>query len=240
MRIARANLLTAAVLALVVAGLIAWLIDHRAAAMRADAEQRILLVEINDSTLQELGRWPFDRAVHAKVIERLRSAGASVVIYNIIFWPVGVSDESLRQVLSSKGSPVIFLNDNDRFQPFLLLPSVYFGHPYADPGTEEVSRIALRNGKGKWPHAIALAACATLRLDPCSPRDTTVQLYAPNRPFVRTQFQGILKAPETTLASQVKDKIVIVGAARASGLSVRTTEPEFTARGLATLLAEWR
>ena len=240
MKITRAHLLVAVVLALVVAGSIIWLINHRLAAKRADAAQRIVLVEIDDSTLQELGRWPFDRGIHANVIERLRNAAASVVIYEIMFWPAGANDERLRQVLASKGPPIIFANDNDRFQPFLFLPSVYFGHPYADPGTEEVTKIALRNGIGKWPHVVALAACITLGFDPCNPKDTTVDLYAANHPFARIQFQAISKLSESALASHLKGKIVIVGVGRAAGFSARTTEPEFTARGLAALLAEWQ
>jgi adenylate cyclase len=46
----------------------------------------VVLVEIDDEALNGLGlRWPFPRSVHAKLVDRLREAGAKVIAYDIVF-----------------------------------------------------------------------------------------------------------------------------------------------------------
>ncbi len=44
------------------------------------------LVLIDDSTLTRFGQWPWkDRGIHARVIDQLRKAGASVIVFDVIF-----------------------------------------------------------------------------------------------------------------------------------------------------------
>jgi adenylate cyclase len=65
--------------------------DARLAAAPEPAAPRddILLVTINDDSLQRLepfvGRWPWPRLVHAGVIEFLTRAGATLIVYDVLF-----------------------------------------------------------------------------------------------------------------------------------------------------------
>jgi adenylate cyclase len=65
--------------------------DARLAATAEPAVARddIVLVTINDDSLQRLepfvGRWPWPRLVHATVIEFLTRAGATLVVYDVLF-----------------------------------------------------------------------------------------------------------------------------------------------------------
>ena len=53
---------------------------------RRTPPKNIAIVQIDDVTLDELGvRWPFRRSLHAKVIDRLRKAGARTVVYDVQF-----------------------------------------------------------------------------------------------------------------------------------------------------------
>ena len=60
-----------------------------ATAPPADPQSRVVLVEINESSLEALaptfGRWPWPRMVHAGVIDFLARAGARVIAYDVLF-----------------------------------------------------------------------------------------------------------------------------------------------------------
>ncbi len=47
--------------------------------------QKIVLVKIDDYSLQNLGSWPIPRTDHAKMIDKLRTFGAKVVALDILF-----------------------------------------------------------------------------------------------------------------------------------------------------------
>ncbi len=47
---------------------------------------KVVLVQVDDQTLNDLRmRWPFRRSVHARLIDRLRTAGAKVIAFDIEF-----------------------------------------------------------------------------------------------------------------------------------------------------------
>ena len=48
-----------------------------------DASGQIVLVSIDDKSLEALGGWPWSRKRHAEIIQRLRTLGAAHVFYNI-------------------------------------------------------------------------------------------------------------------------------------------------------------
>lgn len=49
------------------------------------ADPDVVIVAIDDRSLSEIGRWPWDRAVHAALLERLTELGASVVAMDVMF-----------------------------------------------------------------------------------------------------------------------------------------------------------
>lgn len=48
-------------------------------------DPRIVLVDIDDRSLEAIGRWPWERTYHAKLIEALSQSGAAVIGYDILF-----------------------------------------------------------------------------------------------------------------------------------------------------------
>lgn len=71
-------------------GDVAW----RLAADRAD-ERRVILVDIDDRSLEELGPWPWPRSTQARLIEKIAAAGASQQIFDVIFTDPRPGDEAL-------------------------------------------------------------------------------------------------------------------------------------------------
>jgi serine/threonine-protein kinase len=49
------------------------------------ASERIAVIAIDDTSIANIGRWPWHRDVHAKLIDDLKSAGAKVVGYTVFF-----------------------------------------------------------------------------------------------------------------------------------------------------------
>ncbi|EJM20749.1 putative transmembrane sensor domain protein [Pseudomonas sp. GM18] len=48
-------------------------------------DPRILIVTIDDYSLQQLGRWPWPRAMHAQLLDRLSAANAKGILFDVIF-----------------------------------------------------------------------------------------------------------------------------------------------------------
>src|SRR5690554_4927882 len=56
------------------------LYDTLSTSVSAEPHPDILIVAIDDFSLRQLGRWPWDRAVHAALLERLHEYGARAVL----------------------------------------------------------------------------------------------------------------------------------------------------------------
>jgi CHASE2 domain-containing sensor protein len=83
---------------------------------------KAVIIEIGDDTVQQLGRFPFDRSYHAALIKALTQAGAKAVILDIFFSEPHSSDAELEQAIASAGNiylPFVFELD---YKSKLTLP----------------------------------------------------------------------------------------------------------------------
>ncbi|MEP6908642.1 MAG: CHASE2 domain-containing protein, partial [Pseudoxanthomonas sp.] len=62
----------------------AWAYDTLTRASSEAADDRILVVAIDEKSLAELGRWPWSRRTHAGLVERLSAAGVRGTAMNIL------------------------------------------------------------------------------------------------------------------------------------------------------------
>jgi signal transduction histidine kinase/CHASE2 domain-containing sensor protein len=65
-----------------------WKIQHTS---RSPASE-ILIVAIDEKSLDELGRWPWSRSVHARLVDKLSVAGARVIGLDILFSEAATDD----------------------------------------------------------------------------------------------------------------------------------------------------
>ncbi|PXW14619.1 CHASE2 domain-containing protein [Paraburkholderia caballeronis] len=77
------------------------------------ASQDIVLVEIDNASIDAFGRWPWPRSVHAQLVDRLADAGAAAVVYDVLFTERSPDDERFARALSRVPS----------FLPILLNPA---------------------------------------------------------------------------------------------------------------------
>lgn len=73
------------------------------------ADQRLMIVAIDDASLSRIGRWPWDRSVHAELIRRLSDAGAKVIAVDVNFPEPSnqVNDQELADAIKRAGNVVL-------------------------------------------------------------------------------------------------------------------------------------
>ena len=73
--------------------------------------EEVVIIEIGDDTVKQLGRFPFDRSYHAGLIRALAQAGAKAVVFDIFFSEIHSSDYELEQAMRMAGNvylPFVF------------------------------------------------------------------------------------------------------------------------------------
>jgi len=78
---------------------------------------KIVLIEIGDDTLKNLGQWPIARNYHALLIRALSEAGAKAIIFDIFFSQPGKDDDELEIAIKDSGKvylPFVFDLDAKR------------------------------------------------------------------------------------------------------------------------------
>ena len=131
----------------------------------------IVIVGIDEESLQALGRWPWPRRIHAEMMKRLTDIGARVVALDIILAEPDTQDPSgdlaLAQAIHAHGKVVLpVVPDPTRATaPGALLPlpilaqSATLGHVDVQLDADGIARrVSLEAGLGplQWP-ALALA-----------------------------------------------------------------------------------
>jgi adenylate cyclase len=77
---------------------------QRAAPRQAASDLPIRIVDIDDKSLKQIGQWPWSRSVIADLLDKLREAGASVVVFDVIFAePDRTSPKLLLPLLTDMG-----------------------------------------------------------------------------------------------------------------------------------------
>ena len=75
---------------------------------RPAARQPAVVLAIDDESLSTLGRWPWPRDIHARMVEQLREAGASVIGLALMFpEPDPAGDTALADAITRHGRVVL-------------------------------------------------------------------------------------------------------------------------------------
>ncbi|MGE4429328.1 MAG: CHASE2 domain-containing protein [Sphingobium sp.] len=73
----------------------------------APADDRLLIVAIDDDTLAATGRWPLSRDIHAQALSRMKAARPAAILYDILFIEPSAQDRRLADAMA--GQPPVYL-----------------------------------------------------------------------------------------------------------------------------------
>jgi adenylate cyclase len=72
---------------------------------------KVVIIEIGDDSVQQLGRFPFDRSYHAALVKALTQAKAKAIVFDIFFPEPQDSDDEFQQAIYAAGNvylPFVF------------------------------------------------------------------------------------------------------------------------------------
>lgn len=211
------------------------------------ADDAVVIVAIDDRSLQALGRWPWSRALHARLIDRLSQAEPRAVAYDVLFTePAPADDAALAAALARAGDvylPLLLDAPGDNGAPWRIAPpdgalataAAGLGHVGLSVDSDGVVRrlpLYMQAGGQSWPHLILPLAAARVTVPPPPAVDAPDALIAaapeaiayggPPGRFRTLSFVDVLngEVPDAFL----KDKLVLVGAT-APGLGDRYATP---------------
>lgn len=141
--------------------------------LQAEPADRIVVVAIDEASLTSLGRWPWSRHTHARLVERLKAEGAKVIGLDILFAEPdrrdASADDALIESVRSAGNvvlPVVLEQPRAGAQLVEQLPlprladaAAALGHVHVELDADGLARgTHLKEGLGEafWP-ALALA-----------------------------------------------------------------------------------
>ena len=210
---------------------------------------RILLITIDDTSVAEIGRWPWSRSIHAQLLEQLAAARPAAVAYDVLFTERASEDQDQRlsKAIDSLGNvalPVLFETPGRDGRPVDAIPPVEpiasaaraIGEVALVPDSEGVARsvpLAFAAGEHEWPHLMeAIYRIANGHASPIYERlaargeiFTTIPFQPRSGGFQTISFASVL-AGEVPPAF-MEDRILLIGVT-ATGLGDRFRVPTRT------------
>ena len=188
--------------------------------------EKLILIAIDEASLGQLGRWPWNREIHSKLIEYLAKTNNSVLL-DVLFPEPSASDDLLGRSIAKHGK--VFLpvapqqNASGSFAPIYPVPRIGkaakgLGHAQfsldndgvvrglflSEGGFNAVSELLADKSTSDTTARDAAVATATW------PQQNYVILPAINGNIPRVSYAQVLRGELD--ASVFKDKIVLIGA----------------------------
>jgi len=219
-----------------------FLLDLEGQVNTPETDPSIILLKIDDRSLDAVGAWPWDRAVHAELIEKITSYGPRAIAYDVLFVEVGdeASDAALAQAISDSGKvalPHTFTNkpntagDQIPFYPIAILRENAgdIGHVALAPEEDGVARqfdLMFSIEGESFPHLMVstLAIAGASPWPDAQPPSTAFVRYGPRGEIREASANTVLDG--TALPEYFRDAIVLVGAT-SQGLGDRYSVPSY-------------
>lgn len=177
-----------------------------------ETSQSIIIVAVDDESLQEIGPWPFPRSIHAALLDRLQQA--RVVAFDILF-PDRSSDDSLFAARLQKAPPTV-LAVAENVDGQILTPAstlgtdILQGHIQTILGNDGIIR-QVELCRDKTP-VLAGALLQTAGMANGCDKTSTPQLinfYGPEFSFLYLSYNDVLTGKITP--DFFRDRLVLVG-----------------------------
>jgi CHASE2 domain-containing sensor protein/signal transduction histidine kinase len=213
------------------------LYDQLSAASRPAADSKVLIVAIDDPSLSALGNWPWDRATHAKLLEKLQAAKPRSIVFDVLLSEPGDPGGDAALATAMKGpaplfTPLHFASPGSDGRSFdAILPASAFsvaadtiGHvnvTFDEDGLVRRSALCFQAEEDgqKWPHLVELAFRANANVaSPAAKREKLcgeelLIPYAKRGSFAEISYNDLLS--NNVPANLISGRDVFIGATAA-------------------------
>ncbi|MCA9384524.1 MAG: adenylate/guanylate cyclase domain-containing protein [Candidatus Magasanikbacteria bacterium] len=205
--------------------------------LHREPDSRLLVVAIDDASLSRIGRWPWDRSVHAELVRRLSNAGARVIALDINFPENSTpeSDAELARAIQQAGNVVLpielsnvviqdgqYVQEGQSVKPISSILGVASASGFTNLplDSDNVARrlpVSVNEKDGSQIYGFAAEALRIARLVPAlneipTDRSKRFIINYPGQPGVLPRLSAADILQGSADLSVVKDKIVFVGA----------------------------
>ena len=223
-----------------------WIYDALLNLSPGQSSEQVVVVVIDNRSIQTLGRWPWPRTLHARALDRLTTAGAASIGYDVLFAePEPGADDAMIDALGRNGRTWLaeLLQEPGENGALFgvveptpeLAAAAGLGHVDLTPDPDGVvRRLPLFMGAGSetWPHMTARMRAATGGALPAprpangpwltSLNPTLIRYRGPPGSVRTVSFVDLINGE--TPAAFLKDKQVLIGMT-ADGLGDRFATP---------------
>ncbi|MFM0202189.1 CHASE2 domain-containing protein [Paraburkholderia fungorum] len=135
----------------------------------------IVVLEIDNASVAQLGRWPWPRSVHAKLLEQIAKAKPAAVIYDVLFTEANPEDAQLARAiaLSPTYLPLLLSAPDSTGQRAVVEPvallaqaAAGLGHINLEVDSDGIVRSVARfegDADSRWPQLMVPVAQAVER-----------------------------------------------------------------------------
>ncbi|MCU7906980.1 MAG: CHASE2 domain-containing protein [Candidatus Thiodiazotropha sp. (ex Epidulcina cf. delphinae)] len=172
------------------------LYDLQMGVMTRPPADDVVIVAVDEKSLEALGRWPWSRQVHAELVDRLTQAGARAIVLDILFAESDRIDPEadIQLIQSIAASERVFMpvipeqhRQDDMPVESMPLPALSnvaagLGHVHMDLDADGIARgVFLYEGLGQayWPH-LMLTLLNWLQPEEGRLQSTPVSMQAPS------------------------------------------------------------
>ena len=181
------------------------------------SREDVVIVGIDDKSLQEFGAWPFDRSIFALLTKALDDDKARSIIYDVLFLEPRSGDNAFKDALVSAGTPVVLASkiENGNYLASYLAPlsspRIYSSLANVEPDSDgKVRRYPLPYiGTSACVQTLSQTAfgIAIFKQPDCKESSNVMFRYPTQIPVY--SLSDILSNKIT--AEKIKDKTVFVG-----------------------------
>ncbi|MBE9012831.1 CHASE2 domain-containing protein, partial [Pseudanabaenaceae cyanobacterium LEGE 13415] len=186
-------------------------------------DNRLVLVEIDDDSIKELGRFPWKRTEYVRLLDRLTRAHASVIAFDLLFSEPTPEDEWFAKAIGASNRVILAQGNGEEENLLLPVPrlktaAVGSGHIRIQPEDDGIVRLIEPQAGGTVAFGIATVMTYSLLREAIASPDLSQPIWlnwaGHSDRISHYSFAKVIRGEVPN--SAFKDKIVIVGVTAAS------------------------